>query len=113
MRVLPRLTHQLTLEAPVRVMDGAGGVSESWTALGTIWAEVQARTGRDADVGRAPTARMAYRITVRGAPVGSPERPWPGQRLRDGARVFHIYAVAERDPEGRYLTVLADEEVVQ
>ena len=110
---LPRLTHRLTLEAPVRTSDGAGGHSESWTVLGVIWAQVTPRTGRDAALGRAPTARMAYKIVVRGAPPGHPERPAPGQRLRDGARLFHIYAVSEGDPQGRYLTVLADEEVVQ
>lgn len=109
----PRLTHRLTLEAPVRSPDGAGGAQEAWTTLGVLWAEVTPRSGRDADVGRAPTARMVYRITTRGAPAGHPERAWPGQRFRDGARLFHIYAVSERDPDGRYLTILAHEEVVQ
>lgn len=110
---VPRLSHRLTLEAPVRAEDGAGGVAETWTALGVVWANVAARSGRDDARGRAPTARMGYKITVRGAPVGHPERPQPGQRFRDGQRLFHIHGVGERDPEGRYLTVLADEEVVQ
>ena len=113
MSAAPRLTHRLTLEAPVQVSDGAGGVVETWTALGVVWAEVRPRAGRDDALGRAPTARMGYKITVRGAPPGHPERPWPGQRFRDGARLFRIYAVSERDPDGRYLSVQADEEVVQ
>ena len=113
MSAVPRLTHRLTLEAPVRVTDGAGGATESWVAQGVLWAHLAARTGRDAALGRAPTARMAYKITVRAAPVGHPERPWPGQRLRDGSRLFHIHAVGERGADARYLTLLADEEVVQ
>ena len=36
----------------------------------------------------------------------------PEQRLRHGNRLFQIEAVAERDPEGRYLTCFAYEEIV-
>lgn len=108
----PRLTHALVLEAPERVSDGAGGYVEGWIALGTLWAEITARTGRETAQTGAPVSRVGYRIVVRGAPFGAPERPQPQQRFRDGDRVFAIEAVAERDPEGRYLTCYADEEVV-
>ena len=57
-------------------------------------------------------ARAAFRITVRAAPQGSPQRPAPGQRLRDGARIFTILSVTEQDAEGRFLTLWAEEEVV-
>ncbi|MFD1511059.1 head-tail adaptor protein [Lacimonas salitolerans] len=40
------LTRQLVLEAPTRAPDGAGGVMRGWQVLGTLWAEVVARTGR-------------------------------------------------------------------
>ncbi len=109
---VPRLNQALVLEAPERVSDGAGGFVEGWVALGTVWAEITARTGREtAQIGTA-VSRMAYKIVVRGAPFGTPERPKPQQRFRLGTRVFTIEAVAERDPEGRYLTCFADEEVV-
>jgi len=55
-------------------------------------------------------ASVAFRITVRGAAVGSPQRPRPEQRFRDGARVFVIVAVTERDPSGAFLTCFAREE---
>ena len=54
---------------------------------------------------------VTYRITVRAAPFGAPRRPKPEQRLREGARVFRIAAVAEDDADGRYLTCFAQEEV--
>lgn len=111
MAALPRLSHRLTLEAPARVPDGSGGYTESWAALGTLWAELKARSGRESLTGGAPVSVQGYRITVRGAPVGHPERPLPQQRFRDGARVFRIEAVAERDVEGRYLICIAEEEV--
>tara|TARA_R110002033_G_scaffold168756_1_gene208760 strand:- start:532 stop:870 length:339 start_codon:yes stop_codon:yes gene_type:complete len=108
---LPRLSRQLALETPVRVSDGAGGYAQSWTVLGVLWAQVLPRTGREAAAGPAAVSKVSYRIIVRGAPEGHPERPAAEQRFRDGGRVFRITAVAEHDPEGRYLTCFADEEV--
>ncbi|MBM1556902.1 head-tail adaptor protein [Sulfitobacter mediterraneus] len=109
---MPVLSHALILEGPERISDGAGGYAEGWIALGTLWAQITARTGRETAQGGAPVSRVSHRIVVRGAPYGSPERPKPQQRLRDGDRVFVIQAVAEWDGAGRYLTCFADEEVV-
>ncbi|APE43818.1 phage tail protein [Sulfitobacter alexandrii] len=109
---LPNLSHALVLETPERVPDGAGGFVEVWLAIGTLWAEVDARTGRETASAGAFVSRTVFRITVRGAPFGSPERPAPRQRLRDGHRIFNITAVTERDPEGRYLVCHAEEEQV-
>lgn len=107
----PHLNRRLLLETPARVADGAGGYAESWTALGTVWADVSARSGAERFEAGAPRSRVSYRITVRAAPEGSSMRPAPEQRFTDGARVFVIRAVAEHDPAGRFLTCFADEEV--
>jgi len=96
----------------MRQSDGAGGFSETWTALGVIWGEVSAGAGRKSSQGSAPLSAVSWKITVRNAPIDHPERPIPEQRLRDGNRIFNIHAVAERDLEGRYLTCFANEEVV-
>jgi head-tail adaptor len=109
---VPRLNRRLTLESPSRVPDNAGGYVESWTGLGVLWAELVARTGRETIASGAAVSSVPYAVIVRGAPVGHPERPRPEQRFRDGSRLFHIRSVAERDPEGRYLICMADEEVV-
>lgn len=108
----PRLSRMLTLEARVRTGDGMGGFREVWQPLGTLWAEIILRTGGEAQATGAPVSRVRYQIVVRGAPFGAPQRPRPRQRLREGARAFVITAVSERDPEGRYLTCFAEEEVV-
>ncbi|GGX47925.1 tail protein [Tateyamaria omphalii] len=107
----PRLNRRLTLESPSRLPDGAGGFTERWMPLGVLWAELTARTGRETVVTGAAASAVPYAVVVRGAPVDHPERPVPEQRFRDGNRVFHIRSVAERDPEGRYLICMADEEV--
>lgn len=107
----PRLNRKLVLEAPVRGADGAGGFVESWVALGEVWAEVDARSGHERGQGTIPVSAVAYRIALRAAPQGSAMRPEAGQRLRDGARLFLIRAVAERGHDGRFLTCFADEEM--
>ncbi|HAR51624.1 phage head closure protein [Roseovarius nubinhibens] len=108
---VPQLTRQLILETRVRTPDGAGGYAESWQALGTLWAEVVPRSGRQAAQGAVSVSRGSFRITLRAAPMGSPSRPRPGQRFRAGDRIFAITAVTERDAEARYLTCHCDEEI--
>ena len=109
----PELNRPLVLEAPLEVADGAGGFALSWSTVGTLWGEVTAGSGRDPAGIEITLATVPYRITVRGAPVGSPRRPLPAQRFRDGTRVYHILAVTERDQDGLYLTCFAREEVPQ
>lgn len=107
----PVLNRPLVLEALSRVADGAGGFTESWAALGTIWAEVRPGSGRDAAGQEVVLAATGFRITVRGAPQGAPSRPVAGQRFRDGGRLFPILAVTETDGSGRWLICFAREEV--
>lgn len=107
----PQLNRRLVLEAPQRVADGAGGYTENWAVLGTLWAEITPRTGSERAVAGLPVSRVRHRIVLRGAPEGSPMRPAPDQRLREGGRIYAIRAVTEHDRGGRYLVCFADEEV--
>ncbi len=107
----PVLSRRLVLEAPERVADGAGGFTTTWVVLGTLWAEVKPGTGRERAAELMTVAQIPYRITVRAAPEGAPSRPGPEQRFRAGSRIFRILAVTEADPEARFLTCFAQEEV--
>lgn len=106
------LNRQLTLEEVMRVPDGAGGYVESWSALGLLWADIQARSGREAAGEDVSLSTTGFRIIVRSAPYGAPSRPRAGQRFRDGGRLFRINSVAERDAQQRFLTCFCEEEVV-
>lgn len=103
------LSRRLVLETRESQPDGAGGHEVAWVPLGTVWADVSARTGREDFVGGQPRHRTKYRIVVRGAPAGAPSRPRPDQRFREGARIFDILSVAEADRSGRYLMIHAEE----
>lgn len=108
----PRLTRKLTLETKDRVPDGGGGFTEVWTPLGAHWAEVTSRAGAARAEAGVPVSAVSYRIVVRGSPPGSAARPMPGQRFREGQRIFAVIAVAEHDAAGMYLTCFAEEETV-
>lgn len=104
------LNRPLVLEDPVEVSDGAGGLTVSWVPLGVVWGEVRPSSGREVGGEEVLVASVTFRITVRGAVVGSPQRPRPEQRFRDGSRLFVILAVTERDLSGAFLTCFAREE---
>ena len=108
---LPRLNRVLRLEDPQHTADGAGGYGTDWRDLGLLWCEVVALTGRNAGRRGEPVSLQRYKIMLRAAPVGAAQRPKPEQRLRDDNRIYTIDAVAEADPEGRYLTCFATEEL--
>jgi head-tail adaptor len=110
MKRLPILSRKVVLESAARVGDGAGGWTEVWGALGTLWAEVRPGRGREATGEAGALSRVAWRIIVRAAVPGSVARPVAGQRFREGARLFRILSVAEADAGGRYLACEADEE---
>ncbi len=106
-----RLNRLLILEMPARVPDGAGGFAQSWMALGTLWANIKARSGREKAGVAGPLSLSNYIITLRAAPAHSTARPQPDQRFREGERLFRILSVAEDDTDARYLRCLAQEEI--
>ena len=108
----PVLNRKLVLEDAVQLPDGAGGYAESWVALGEVWAEVTAGTGREKAGEFVTVSSVPYRILVRGAPIGAPSRPKPDQRFREGTRLFRINAVTEQDGRAQYLICYANEEVL-
>lgn len=107
----PVLNRRLVLEDVTRITDGAGGFTEDWQPLGTLWACLKAGSGRERLGGTLTVSAMPYRITVRAAPSGAASRPRPDQRFRDGERIFRILAVADDDGGRRYLTCHCTEEV--
>lgn len=101
------LDSQLGLEDPMRIPDGAGGFTESWTELGKLWAHVMPQSGRESG----DRSIMRYRIFVRRMPTEDASRPRPHQRFRDGDRIYHIEAVSDLPDDPRHLMCYAFEEL--
>lgn len=107
---LPKLNRRLVLEGPLGVPDGAGGFAQSWVPLGTHWADVRIRSGRERTRSTGTVSALELHIIVRAAPVGSPQRPVAEQRFREGDRFYAITAVADYDEAGQYLKCISEEE---
>ena len=106
-----RLNRPMLLEEAQITPDGAGGQVLDWQPLGTLWCELRAGTGSERRGEIIPEGQMRFRLFTRAAPQGSPRRPRPDQRLREGQRLFRILAVSEADAAGAYLVCHAREEV--
>ena len=96
------LNRRLTLEAPVETPDGAGGVARDYAAMATLWAEVTPIAARDNVVAAGLGATITHRIVIRVGPDITTRH-----RFRDGARVFRIATIRERNK--RFLEIHAEE----
>lgn len=106
------LSRKLVLEERESVADGSGGFVVTWRVLGSVWADVAARTAREDFISGQARPRVKYRVLVRAAPIGAASRPRADQRFREGERVFNILTVAEFDPRGRFLEIYAEEGIL-
>lgn len=96
-----RLTHQTFVDLP----DGAGGVERTFLAVDVLWGAIESVS---TDYGLAEERARASnltRITVR-----APNTVAPGDRLLQGARVFHVEAVSDADGRGRFSRIRCREE---
>ena len=60
-----RLTEQVTLRRATTAADGAGGLTQAWSDLGTRWAHVELKRGRELERGDATRAQATYEIVLR------------------------------------------------
>jgi SPP1 family predicted phage head-tail adaptor len=97
-----KLDRRLALEAPVETPDGAGGVTRSYAAVATLWAQVEPVSARGAVEAQALGATVTHRIRVRCSADITIRH-----RFRDSARIFRI--VSMREGRKRFLDIDAEE----
>lgn len=96
------LNRRLTLEAPVETDDGSGGVTRTYSAIATLWGSVQPVSARGAVEADALGADVTHRIRIRYSADITLRH-----RFRDGAIVYSIVALRERDK--RFLDIDAEQ----
>ncbi|MBC8048819.1 MAG: phage head closure protein [Chitinophagales bacterium] len=85
-----QMRRRVIIEAPERAGDGAGGFTETWASVATVWARVRARGGLERMRADRLASVVSHDITIR----------WragvlPTMRVRLGTRVFEIIATVE------------------
>lgn len=98
------LRHRLTVEAPERTADGAGGAVETWTPIADIWASIRPVSGGEALSADGVRSRITHEIWIRRRDIVSPR-----VRFRQGARIFEIRAVLDVEERRRRFRCLCDE----
>ncbi len=102
-----QFNRRLTLEAPVEMPDGAGGVTRIYEAVATLWASVTPVSAREHSEAVQRGISITHRIGLRfSADITS------RHRFRDGERIFRIVALRDRDGRKRFLQIEADEQTV-
>lgn len=98
------LRRRLTIEEPVRATDDAAAGIVAWHTVGELWAAIIARIGREIVTADAQAARITHEVEMRWR-----DDLTAAMRLRDGARVYVIHALFDRDPQRRRLVALVEE----
>ena len=99
------LNQRAIIEAPVRVPDGAGGGTESWSTLAIVWAGLVPLTAADKFGPDALESRVKHKLTIRRlASIGA------GMRAAIGSRLFAIRGVLDEGPRASLMTLLVEEQ---
>jgi len=101
--MIGRMDQRITLQRATATPDGAGGVTQAWGDLATVWAAVEARTARESLSDGRVTAAYVARFTIYNRDVQETDRIiWNGETynirgvMRRGARELRLVIDAER-----------------
>lgn len=97
-----QLKTRLVVQQPVETPDDQGGVTRTWTTFATVWAQVTPLAARREVQADADGATQAYRIVLRSNLSLTLQH-----RFSDGARVYRIAAIRDRD-ERRFIEIDAE-----
>lgn len=102
--LIGELTRRVVLEQVTRTPDGAGGATESWTAVATVFAAVRALGGNESFSFDRTTGRATHEIIIRHRTDVK-----PAMRFRLGTRTFEILNALDHDGRRRHLRCLVEE----
>lgn len=100
------LRHRVTIQQLTRTDDGAGGYTETWTAIATVWADVYPLKGQERYDAQQVKANLSHRVTIRYRAGVE-----PSMRLQYGARTLNIEAVIDPEERHRELILMCSEVV--
>ena len=101
-----KLNRRLVLEAPVDTDDGAGGVSRTYEAMATLWASVTPVSVQEGIEAARLGARVTHRIGIRFSSDITTRH-----RFRDGAAIYRIVSLRDRDGAKRFLDISAEQRI--
>jgi SPP1 family predicted phage head-tail adaptor len=101
-----QMRARLTLQQPVDVGDGQGGVVRSWQDVANVWAKVEPQSVSRDEQGVAEIATVSHVIIIRYRQDLA--RGW---RLTKGNRIFTLQTWRDPDESQRFLLLECAEEL--
>lgn len=60
-----KMRHRVTIQKLTRTDDGAGGYTETWEDIATVWAAVEPLSGREYYLAQQTQAEVSHKVTMR------------------------------------------------
>lgn len=102
--MIGELNQRAAILGRVMTPDGGGGFGQTWETLASVWASLEALSGAETFGPDANESRVRYRIRMRRYNIAA-----AGQRVKIGARKFHVHAVEDEGPAAPLIALLCEE----
>ena len=101
-----RLRHRIILQTSTLTQDSLGVASEAWEDTATVYAQIEALSGREFFEAARVNAEVTHRVRIRYRPGIV-----PAMRVLAGDRTLDIRSVLDVDGRKRELTLMCAERV--
>lgn len=86
-----KLRHRIVIQGTVQAADGAGGYTETWETVATVWASIEPANGRERFIAMQTESHVTHIITCRyNAEITTAKRILFGTRKFDITEVLNI-----------------------
>jgi len=103
------LRHLVVIEQQAQTQDSFGGQPLTWTAVDTVWADINPLSGREREASQAINVEISHEITIWYQARFADPKVMAAYRLRYGTRLFNIHGTLNVDERNREITILAGE----
>ncbi len=100
------LRHRITIQQATETPSTSGAITQTWSTVATVWAAIEALSGREAFAAQQVNAQVSSRIRIRYRAGITPK-----MRIVFGARTFNIESVMDMESRRRELQLLVSEVV--
>lgn len=106
------LNQRVTFQRPLTLKDDHGAVSQSWSDLMIVWAEVKPLSGREAAIAGRLSSELTHQITVRFQSLFDDPQQVAQLRVDYRGRLFQIHS-AINEGEARERVILLATELLE
>ena len=107
MNSIGKMRYQVKLQSPTSTTDAGGGRSQAWTTLGTIWANIVPKSGKERFKHDQIQDTTTHDVTIRYRPDIDAK-----YRILYGSRTFSIKSILNVDERDRFYLLSCTEGAV-